>query len=266
MKKSLIGLLLGAAVCLLAACAARTAGTQQQALPQLRIGYSVYAPFTDHDEAGEARGLDVDLAEEACARMGYEPVFVQIDWTDGEELLEDGTLDCLWCGFAMSDHEDHYQWAGPYLRNRQVAIVKADSPIQTLDDLNGKVVATVTPGKSEELLLHPEDYPNVPDVAEVYAFRDSGETYAALRSGYCDAICGKAATWYTLLGDDVADYRFLEPELAEADLGVAFSKSYDPEVVQTLSRVLREMTADGTIQKEIEAYGLADSKALEVIP
>ena len=40
----------------------------------------------------------------------------------------------------MTDREDEYHWAGPYMRSHQVVAVNEDSDIQTLEDLEGKVM------------------------------------------------------------------------------------------------------------------------------
>ena len=39
------------------------------------IGCDEYKPYNYFDENGNLVGIDADLAEEACHRMGYEPVY-----------------------------------------------------------------------------------------------------------------------------------------------------------------------------------------------
>ena len=41
----------------------------------LMIGCDEYKPYNYFDENGNLVGIDADLAEEACHRMGYEPVY-----------------------------------------------------------------------------------------------------------------------------------------------------------------------------------------------
>lgn len=72
---------------------------EERKLPRIRIGGSIYEPYFYIDENGEYAGIDVELAREACRRMGYEPVFVTIDWLDKDGLLLDGTIDCAWACF-----------------------------------------------------------------------------------------------------------------------------------------------------------------------
>ena len=69
---------------------------QDDKLPVLTIGSDIYPPFVYMNEKGEPDGVDVELAKEACRRMGYRPEFVAIDWKQKDELLAGRRLDCLW--------------------------------------------------------------------------------------------------------------------------------------------------------------------------
>lgn len=44
---------------------------QDDKLPVLTIGSDIYPPFFYKNEKGEPDGIDVELAKEACRRMGY---------------------------------------------------------------------------------------------------------------------------------------------------------------------------------------------------
>ena len=77
--------------------------------------------------------------------MGYKAQFVTIDWVDKKELVENGTVDCLWGSFSIDGREDEYRWAGPYMVSRQVVAVMPGSDIETLADLAGKTVAVQAP-------------------------------------------------------------------------------------------------------------------------
>ena len=50
----------------------------------------------------------------------------------------EGAVDCLWGCFTMTDREDKYNWAGPYMYSRQIVVVNKDSGIENLADLKGK--------------------------------------------------------------------------------------------------------------------------------
>ena len=69
----------------------------------------------------------MELAKEAFQRLGYQPKFENIVWEDKDELLAEGTIDCLWSCYSMNEREDKYQWAGPYLYSRQMVAVRKES-------------------------------------------------------------------------------------------------------------------------------------------
>lgn len=120
------------AVCLLAGCAARAATADPDAdLPTIVIGSDSYPPFNYLSADGQPTGIDVELATEAFRRMGYKAQFVTIDWVDKKELVENGTVDCLWGSFSIDGREDEYRWAGPYMVSRQVVAVMPGSDIET---------------------------------------------------------------------------------------------------------------------------------------
>lgn len=91
-----------------------------------------FEPYSYQASNGEYKGIDVELTKEAFQRLGYQPKFENIVWEDKDELLADGTIDCLWSSYSMNGREDKYQWAGPYLYSRQMVAVRKESEINTI--------------------------------------------------------------------------------------------------------------------------------------
>lgn len=93
----------------------------------------------------------MDLATEAFRRMGYRAVFTTIDWESKKELVEAGTIDCIWGSFSIDGREEQYRWTEPYMYSRQVVAVREDSPICSLADLEGARIAVQSTTKPEEI-------------------------------------------------------------------------------------------------------------------
>ena len=72
-------------------------------LPQIRVGGVVYEPYFYKDIDGEFTGIDVELAKEAFRRMGYEPVFVDVDIAKVDSALSEDIVDCLWSCYSMNE-------------------------------------------------------------------------------------------------------------------------------------------------------------------
>lgn len=105
--------------------------------PAIIVGSDNYPPYNYEDADGKPAGIDVDLATEAFRRMGYRAVFTTIDWESKKELVEAGTIDCIWGSFSIDGREEQYRWTEPYMYSRQVVAVREDSPICSLADLEG---------------------------------------------------------------------------------------------------------------------------------
>ena len=205
--------------------------------------------------------MDVDLAAEACRRLGYAPEFCQIVWENKDAYLSSGQADCLWGSFSMTGREDRYNWAGPYMYSRQVVIVQADSDIRTLADLNDKRISVQISTKPEELLLT-HQVPGVEQVKNVYSLANVNDVFAALDKGYVDACAGHETAYRSFMSGRAGQYRVLDQELLRVGLGVAFYKEDDTGRAEALSDVLRELKEDGTAAGILERYGVDAQAAL----
>ena len=228
-------------------------GQEKPAVKKLIAGSDEYEPYVYMDQQGGYAGIDVEIAKEAGRRIGYEIEFIKIKWSEKDNDLAQGKIDCAWGSFSMNGREDLYQWAGPYLTSRQVVAVRADSKIYRLSDLEGREVAVEATTQPEKMFLeHTSD--EISAVGRVYSFTKPEEAFAALRKGYVDACAGHEMLLMSYCKNAKEHYRILNQPLMISDLGVAFSKEYDSTVVETLSAALAEMKEDGTIDRIVERY------------
>lgn len=264
------GLVLGAVCCLalaLGSCGGQTESetAPHSDLPVILVGSDNYPPFHYEDANGQPTGIDVDLAKEAFHRMGYQAVFVTIDWEDKKDLVERGEIDCIWGSFSSDGREDQYLWTEPYLYSRQVVAVRQDSDIQTLADLAGKRVAVQSTTKPEELFLAHTD-PRIPRVAEVFSLQDRELIYPYLSKGYADALAAHETAILQCMSDYSLDYRILDEPLLTVGLGVAFARTDQRGLDKELSRTFEEMRADGSLEQIVGRYLDEPQHLLEVTP
>lgn len=264
------GLVLGAVCCLalaLGSCGGQTEteGVTHSDLPVILVGSDNYPPFHYEDANGQPTGIDVDLAKEAFRRMGYQAMFVTIDWEDKKDLVERGEIDCIWGSFSIDGREDQYLWTEPYLYSRQVVAVRQDSDIQTLADLAGKRVAVQSTTKPEELFLTHTD-PRIPRVAEVFSLQDRELIYPYLSKGYADALAAHETAILQCMSDYSLDYRILDEPLLTVGLGVAFARTDQRGLDKELSQTFEEMRADGSLEQIVGRYLDEPQRLLEVTP
>lgn len=225
-------------------------------LPKLYIGTGLYAPYYYLNEDGEPTGIDVEIAREACRRMGYEPVFKQIDWVNKSDALEVEGIDCIWTCFSMNDRENLYRWAGPYCYDKQVVAVLADSKIYNLSDLKGESVAVQMDSLSEQILSEREDE-RIPEVDKICCLATLKEAVSALRRQYVSACIGHEAALRMMLEDMGIEYRILSEPLVVSQTGVAFKLGDSRGICEELQATLDEMIDDGTIDEILVRYGLS---------
>lgn len=250
-----------AAVGSLTSCGGTNA--KDSGLPQIIVGSDTYPPYIYLNNDGVPAGIDVEIATEAFRRMGYAARFETIDWEQKTDLVESGTIDCIWGCFSMDGREQLYRWAGPYMTSRQVVAVNADSGIETLADLAGKTMMVQSTTKPEEIFLAGTD-PRIPQLGEVLSTEDRSVQYAMLNCGYVDAVAAHETAILQYMQDCNADFRILEEPLLVTGIGVAFALNDTRGLDEQLTKTFAAMRADGTMKQIVGRYLPDPEKYLEV--
>ena len=237
--------------------------TMDSNLPQILVGSDTYPPYIYLNNDGIPAGIDVEIATEAFRRMGYAARFESIDWEQKTNLVESGTIDCIWGCFSMDGREQLYRWAGPYMTSRQVVAVNADSGIETLADLAGKTMMVQSTTKPEEIFLAGTD-PRIPQLGEVLSTEDRSVQYAMLNCGYVDAVAAHETAILQYMQDCNADFRILEEPLLVTGIGVAFALNDTRGLDEQLTKTFAAMRADGTMKQIVGKYLPDPEKYLEV--
>ena len=160
---------------------------------QLIVGFDAeYPPYGYMDADGNYVGFDLDLAQEVCDRNGWTLVKQPIDWDTKDMELNSGSIDCIWNGFTCTGREDKYTFSEPYVDNSIVFVVRADSDINTKEDLAGKVVVTQADSSALTALTNEEDNDENLALAASFAsleqVADYNTAFMNLESGIVDAI------------------------------------------------------------------------------
>ena len=262
-KRVALGVLLLFMLGLLGGCGSQQNGQQEAAedLPVLIVGCDDYSPFSYADVDGELTGIDVELAKEAFARMGYAPEFTFINWEEKKDLLADGKIDCVWSSFTMDGRESEFNWAGPYMRSHQVVAVNADSDIYEMQDLAGKVMAVQSTTKPEDIIRSHDG--TLPELRKVISVQKRDLIFILLGKGYVDALAAHDTSVEQFMADTGLQFRILDEPLQTVNLGVAFDKDDTRGLDTRLTEVLKQMQADGTTRQIIGKYLSHAEKYLE---
>ena len=100
-----------------------------------------YAPFEYINEAGEPEGFDCDLIRAIAAEMGFAVNLVNTNWDGIIPSLLAGTSDMIISAMTITEErQQSVTFSDAYFEATQYVAVKSDSPIKTLEDLQGKKV------------------------------------------------------------------------------------------------------------------------------
>jgi len=223
-----------------------------------------YPPYGYKDDNGEYVGFDLDLAQEVCARNGWELVKQPIDWDSKDMELNSGSIDCIWNGFTMTGREDDYTWSKPYVDNSIVVVVKEGSGIEKKEDLAGKVVAVQADSSGLAALTDEEDNEEnlklAASFSDLQQVADYNTAFMNLEAGAVDAI---------VVDIGVADYQLesrtgfamLDDKIRTEQYAVGF-KLGNEELRDQVQSTLDEMVKDGTFDDIAKKWDLSDMVCL----
>lgn len=257
-----------AAVALVAALALSACGASPAASDQGSAGFSsadaggetatltvgfdqAYPPYGYVGDDGEFTGLDLELAAEVAKRNDWELKLEPIDWDAKDTLLNSGAITCIWNGFTMEGREDDYTFSDPYMLNAQVVVVRADSGIESFEDLAGKTVITQVDSAAEEVLNG-----DMADLTATFAsletIGDYNTAFMQLESGAVDAVaCDLSIAQYQMAGKDT--YKQLDEQLSTEHYAVGFKKG-DTALAEKVTETLKEMDEDGFVKELCDKY------------
>lgn len=232
---------------------------------QFIVGFDAeYPPYGYKDDNGEYVGFDLDLAQEVCARNGWELVKQPIDWDSKDMELNSGSIDCIWNGFTMTGREDDYTWSKPYVDNSIVVVVKEGSGIEKKEDLAGKVVAVQADSSGLAALTDEEDNEEnlklAASFSDLQQVADYNTAFMNLEAGAVDAI---------VVDIGVADYQLesrtgfvmLDDKIRTEQYAVGF-KLGNEELRDQVQSILDEMLKDGTFDDIAKKWDLSDMVCL----
>lgn len=218
----------------------------------LTVGFDqAYPPYGYVGDDGEFTGLDLELAAEVAKRNDWELKLEPIDWDAKDTLLNSGAITCIWNGFTMEGREDDYTFSDPYMLNAQVVVVRADSGIESFEDLAGKTVITQVDSAAEEVLNG-----DMADLTATFAsletIGDYNTAFMQLESGAVDAVaCDLSIAQYQMAGKDT--YKQLDEQLSTEHYAVGFKRG-DTALAEKVTETLKEMDEDGFVKELCDKY------------
>lgn len=208
----------------------------------LRIGVMVCPPFTYRID-GEWSGFDISLARDVCEKLGLEAEFVEVEWENKYSALNNGEVDCLWCGTsANSSLVEEVSFSQTYLTSRPVLLVRPTAPAAlTLTAESDSVSFLAAQDCSLALKVLPAAS-CVDAVSMVMAGKADGAVVDAL---YANALVNGELQ----VSGDV--------DLGMEELAVMFRRGSD--LVTAVNRAFSELERSGALNNLAERYNMVEN-------
>ena len=208
-----------------------------------------FPPF-ENLEDGEVVGIEVDIMNKVCEKLGVELVLEQMDFDSVLLGIQAGKYDVGMSGITVdADREKNMLFTDPYCLAAQAIVVKADSAIASKADLAGKSVAVQT-GTTAESFCMDNGY-------DVKSFAANSDAQSALTTGKVDAWVIDDLTAAAMVAEynaDNADQLVILPEAMTTE-PYAFAFSFGSEdLVAEINKILADLIADGTVEQAFTKF------------
>lgn len=259
MKKWWVGAL---ALVLLAGCQSTTTKPQQDAYETYKqrgtlvVGVDdTFAPMGFRDENNELVGYDIELAKAVSEKLGIEFQFQTIDWSMKETELNSGNIDLIWNGYSITEsRKQQVNFSEPYLENKQVIIVLADSTINTKADLANRSVAVQKESSALEAVVSQADFTSALKSGAPVEFDTNIDCFMDLDAKRCDAIVvDEVLARYVMKQRGIEKYRVLTEDFGSEQYGIGLRKT-DITLLEKINEAMLACQQDNTMAQLKEKW------------
>ena len=204
-------------------------------------------PPYEYVEDGKIVGIDAEIAALIAEKLGMELEIVDVAFDSIIPGVQSGKYDMGMAGLTVNEERlEKVSFSTSYATGIQAVIVKEGSDIKTIDDLAGKKIGVQTS-----------------TTGDIYATGDYGEeaitrydngavAVQALIADKVDCVIidNEPAKSYVAAN---AGLKVLETEYTVEDYAICFAKD-NTELKDKVDAALKELIADGSVQKIIDKY------------
>jgi glutamate transport system substrate-binding protein len=193
-------------------------------------------------------GFDPEIGKILAADLGI--AAEDITWKETisdnrEPFLQAGEVDLVIASYSITDERrEVVGQAGPYYVTGQQLLVAADSDIETLDDVEGTEVCSVTGSTSLENIEA--------EGANPRGFDTYSECVDQVLNGTVDAMTTDGAILLGYAAENPDELKVVVDPFSEERYGVGYSQD-SPEMCQWIVDTLTEAEDDGTWAEAFEA-------------
>jgi ABC-type amino acid transport substrate-binding protein len=208
-----------------------------------------YRPF-EFVEGGEPVGFDIDLINEIAERAGFEADIQNVTFDGIIPGLQGGQYDLAISAMTITEERaQQVAFSDPYFNADQSLLVRADSDIQSLDDLTDATVG-VQLGTTGAMLA--TEYQQEGRIGELTTFDTIEDAFLALENNQVDAVINDFPVSADRAETSTAELEIVETFPTGEQYGIAFPQ--DSELIEPVNQALQEIKDDGTYAEIYEKW------------
>ena len=222
----------------------------------LKMATNAYFPPYEYYDGDKIVGIDADIAQAIADKLGMELVIEDMEFNSIISAVQSGNVDFGMAGMTVTeDRLKNVDFSGSYATGVQVVSVKADSDYQKPEDLTGKKVGVQLATTGDIYASASVDEGGYGE-ENVEKFSKGADAIIALKQDKIDAVIidNEPAKEFVKANEGL---RILDTEYTTEDYAMAFAKG-NTEMINKVNGALKELIADGTVQKIIDKYIKAD--------
>ena len=222
----------------------------------LRVGTKVDVPNFGYQnpETGEMEGLEIDIAKELAKRLlGDENKITTTGVTAQTRgpLLDNNEVDMIIATFTITEErKKSYNFTDPYYTDAIGFLVKKDSGINSVKDLDGKTIGVAQSATTKDAIIEKAKEWGITVNFSEYA--SYPEINAALASGRVDAFSVDKSILMGYINDTT---KILEEGFKPQEYGIA-TKFDNKDLAEYVNNFIAEIKADGTLDALLAKWNL----------
>lgn len=215
---------------------------------------NAFPPFEFLDaETNTYIGVDMDILAAVAEDQGFKYEVANVGFDAALGQVQAGQADGVIAGMTITDaRREIFDFADGYFEDGQIMVVPADSDIDSLDDLAGKVVATKAGTMSLEYAeANKEQYGYTTTM-----FEGSVEMYQAVINGSCVACFEDySVAAYAIESSDLA-LKTVGEVINPAPYGFGVKKGTNADLIEMFNKGLANIKANGKYDEILAKYGM----------
>ena len=213
----------------------------------LTMGTNAAFPPYEYKDGDDIVGIDAEIAQAMADKLGLKLEIVDMDFDSLIASIQSGKIDMSLAGMTVTEErKQNVDFTDSYATGVQVIIVKDDSDIASVDDLQDKLIG-VQQGTTGDI-YSTDDFGD----DNVERFNKGMEAVQALQQGKIDAVIIDNQPAKTFVEENEG-LKILETSYVEEDYALAIKKGND-DLVKKVNDAIKELKEDGTFDKIVAKY------------